>query len=142
MRRENFPLDALVLDLFWFGGTKRQGDFAWDAPRFPDPAGLMAGLKKQGVQTVLISEPYVMRTSRNDSTVRTLGLVGTTAAGRPYTVGSFWAGPASILDVWKPATRRWLWQQYQRLHIAATCCKTLACGFFCGSESPPRASSK
>ena len=77
MRRENFPLDALVLDLYWFGGTRRQGDFAWDQPNFPDPAGMMAGLKKQGVNTILISEPYVMRTSRNDSTVRTLGLVGT-----------------------------------------------------------------
>ncbi|RZK62808.1 MAG: DUF5110 domain-containing protein, partial [Hymenobacter sp.] len=116
MRRENFPLDALVLDLYWFGGTTRQGDFAWDAASFPDPAGMMRGLKAQGVNTILISEPYVMRTSRNDSLVRTRGLVGTTAAGRPFTVGSFWAGPASILDVFKPQTRTWLWAQYQRLH--------------------------
>ena len=35
---------------------------------------------------------------------------------RPFTVGSFWAGPASILDVFKPATRTWLWAQYRRLH--------------------------
>ena len=116
MRRENFPLDALVLDLYWFGGTTRQGDFAWDAANFPDPAGMMRGLKAQGVNTILISEPYVMRTSRNDSLVRTLGLVGTTARGKPYTVGSFWAGPASILDVFKSETRTWMWAQYQRLH--------------------------
>jgi oligosaccharide 4-alpha-D-glucosyltransferase len=116
MRRSDFPLDALVLDLFWFGGTTRQGDFAWDAANFPDPAGMMRDLKAQGVHTLLISEPYVMRTSRNDSLVRTQGLVGTTAAGRPFTVGSFWAGPASILDVFKPAARTWLWAQYKRLH--------------------------
>lgn len=116
MRRENFPLDALVLDLYWFGGTTRQGDFAWDATHFPDPAGLMRTLNAQGVKTILISEPYVMRTSRNDSLVRTLGLVGTTARRQPYTVGSFWAGPASVLDVFRPATRTWLWAQYQRLH--------------------------
>ncbi|MBF9220168.1 DUF5110 domain-containing protein [Hymenobacter sp. BT662] len=116
MRREGFPLDALVLDLYWFGGTTRQGDFAWDRSKFPDPAGMMNRLNQQGVKTVLISEPYVMRTSRNDSTVRTLGLVGTTAAGRPFTVGSFWAGPASILDVFKPQTRDWLWGYYKKLH--------------------------
>ncbi|MGI4862716.1 MAG: TIM-barrel domain-containing protein [Janthinobacterium lividum] len=116
MRRNNFPLDGLVLDLFWFGGTTRQGDFAWDAANFPDPAGMMRTLKTQGVNTILISEPYVMRTSRNDSLVRTLGLVGTTARGKAYTVGSFWAGPASILDVFKPETRTWMWAQYQRLH--------------------------
>jgi len=116
MRRHDFPLDALVLDLFWFGGTTRQGDLRWDAANFPDPAGMMRNLKTQGVNTILISEPYVMRTSSNDSLVRTQGLVGTTAGGRPFTVGSFWAGPASILDVFKPATRTWLWAQYRRLH--------------------------
>ena len=116
MHRENFPLDGLVLDLYWFGGTTRQGDFAWDAANFPDPAGMMRDLKAQGVNTLLISEPYVMRTSRNDSLVRTQRLVGTTAAGRPFTVGSFWAGPASIVDVFKPEARTWLWAQYRRLH--------------------------
>ena len=116
MRRENFPLDALVLDLYWFGGTKKQGDFAWEPTGFPDPAGMMGRLKQQGVKTILISEPYVMRTSRNDSLVRTQGLVGTDAAGRPFTVGSFWAGPASILDVFKPQARNWLWGNYRRLH--------------------------
>ncbi|MBD2769497.1 DUF5110 domain-containing protein [Hymenobacter sp. BT664] len=116
MRRENFPLDALVLDLYWFGGTTKQGDFSWYQPSFPDPAGMMSSLKKQGVHTILISEPYVMRTSRNDSTVRSQGLVGTTAAGRPFTVASFWAGPASILDVFKPQTRTWLWGHYRALH--------------------------
>ncbi|AMR26778.1 hypothetical protein A0257_06410 [Hymenobacter psoromatis] len=116
MRRADFPLDALVLDLYWFGGTTRQGDFQWDKTNFPDPAGMMRELKTQGVNTILISEPYVMRTSLNDSLVRTQGLVGTTAGGRPFTVGSFWAGPASILDVFKPQTRTWLWAQYRRLH--------------------------
>jgi alpha-glucosidase (family GH31 glycosyl hydrolase) len=116
MHCEGFPLDALVLDLYWFGGTKRQGDLSWDKANFPDPAGMMSSLNKQGVKTILISEPYVMRTSRNDSTVRTQGLVGTTAAGQPFTVSSFWAGPASILDVFKPQARTWLWNYYRTLH--------------------------
>ena len=116
MRRENFPLDALVLDLYWFGGTKRQGDFIWDASHFPDPAAMMSRLNQQGVKTILISEPYVMRTSRNDSLVRTQGLIGTTTTGKPFTVASFWAGPASILDVFKPSARAWLWSNYKRLH--------------------------
>ena len=116
MRRENFPLDALVLDLYWFGGTTRQGDLQWSKAGFPDPAGMMSRLKNQGVKTILISEPYVMRTSLNDSLVRTQKLVGTDAAGRPFTVASFWAGPASIVDVFKPSARRWLWSNYKRLH--------------------------
>ncbi len=116
MRRNDFPLDALVLDLYWFGGTKRQGDLAWDRRHFADPTGMMSKLKAQGVQTVLISEPYVMRASANDATVRARGLVGTDAAGQPLTVASFWAGPASILDVYKPSARAWLWSYYKGLH--------------------------
>ncbi|WP_139920211.1 TIM-barrel domain-containing protein [Hymenobacter sp. DG01] len=115
MRRAGFPLDALVLDLYWFGGTSRQGDFQWQQPHFPDPARLMRRLDSAGVKTILISEPYVMRASINDSLVRRQGLVGRDTLGRPYTVASFWAGPATLLDMFRPQTQHWLWQQYNRL---------------------------
>ncbi|PJJ48078.1 TIM-barrel domain-containing protein [Hymenobacter chitinivorans] len=115
MRQAGFPLEALVLDLYWFGGTTRQGDFRWQPQQFPDPKRMISRLDSNGVKTILISEPYVMRTSLNDSLVRRRELVGRDAAGKSYTVGSFWAGPATLLDMDRPATRRWLWQQYDRL---------------------------
>ncbi|UOQ52691.1 TIM-barrel domain-containing protein [Hymenobacter cellulosivorans] len=115
MRQAGFPLDALVLDLYWFGGTTRQGDFRWQPQQFPDPKRLMSRLDSSGVKTILISEPYVMRTSLNDSLVRSQDLVGRDQSGKPYTVSSFWAGPATLLDMFRPAARQWLWQQYDRL---------------------------
>ncbi|UOQ71942.1 TIM-barrel domain-containing protein [Hymenobacter cellulosilyticus] len=115
MRQADFPLDALVLDLYWFGGTTRQGDFRWQPQQFPNPKRLLSRLDSSGVKTILISEPYVMRTSLNDSLVRSQDLVGRDAAGKPYTVQSFWAGPATLLDMFRPAARQWLWQQYDRL---------------------------
>ncbi|GAB2453565.1 alpha-glucosidase [Hymenobacter qilianensis] len=114
MRREGFPLDALVLDLYWFGTTKDQGNLDWNYPKFPKPAAMMRNLDSVGVKTILISEPYVMRASRNDSVVRTQGLVGTDSVGRPFTVASFWAGPASLLDMFKPSARQWLWSYYKK----------------------------
>jgi len=116
MRREGFPLDGLVHDLYWFGGTTRQGDLEWDRRKFLDPIGMMKRLEQKGVKTILISEPYVMRTSANDSLVRSRGLVGTDAAGKPLTVASFWAGPATILDMYKPSARAWLWSYYKKHH--------------------------
>ncbi|WP_460677653.1 TIM-barrel domain-containing protein [Hymenobacter coalescens] len=115
MRQAGFPLDALVLDLYWFGGTRRQGDFRWEPTGFPDPRRMIRRLDSAGVKTLLISEPYVMRTSRHDALVRQQGLVGRNQAGQPYTVESFWAGPATLLDMYRPAARRWLWQQYDGL---------------------------
>jgi len=114
MRRAGFPLDALVLDLYWFGGTTRQGNLDWDYTHFRQPLRMMRRLDSVGVKTLLISEPYVMRTSRNDAEVRAQGLVGTHPDNSPYTVESFWAGPATILDVYKPETREWLWSYYRR----------------------------
>ncbi|MBD2714903.1 DUF5110 domain-containing protein [Microvirga sp. STR05] len=114
MRRENFPLDALVLDLYWFGGTRQQGDLDWDYTKFKQPVRMMRRLDSVGVKTILISEPYVMRTSRNDTEVRAQQYVGTHLDGSAYTVESFWAGPATILDMYKPSTRDWLWSYYRR----------------------------
>ncbi|GAA3917833.1 TIM-barrel domain-containing protein [Hymenobacter algoricola] len=114
MRRNNFPLDALVLDLYWFGTTKDQGNLEWDYRAFPKPATMMRRLDSAGVKTVLISEPYVMRNSRNDAEVRARELVGTDGRGRAYTVSSFWAGPATLLDMFRPETRNWLWNYYKR----------------------------
>ncbi|GAA4010804.1 glycoside hydrolase family 31 protein [Hymenobacter fastidiosus] len=116
MRRAGFPLDGLVLDLYWFGGTTRQGDFSWVPQNFPDPKRMMRRLDSAGVKTILISEPYVMRTSRNDALVRTQGLVGRGLTdGQPYTVESFWAGPATLIDMFRPKARQWMWAQYDRL---------------------------
>ena len=113
MRAAGFPLDALVLDLYWFGSIKDQGNLAWKRDSFPDPPAMMRQLQDDGVQTILISEPYVMRGSKNDDFVRRNGLVGTDSAGRPFTVASFWAGPASLLDMFRPVTDGWLWASYK-----------------------------
>ncbi|MBC7448848.1 MAG: hypothetical protein H7330_12395 [Hymenobacteraceae bacterium] len=113
MRAAGFPMDGLVLDLYWFGNIKDQGNLTWQRDSFPDPPKMMRELKDAGVQTILISEPYVMRASTNDDFVRRNGLVGTDSAGRPYTVASFWAGPASLLDMFKPVTDGWLWASYK-----------------------------
>ncbi len=120
MRAAGFPMDGIVLDLYWFGSIKDQGNLAWQRDSFPDPPLMMRQLKEDGVQTVLISEPYVMRGSKNDDYVRKNGLVGTDSAGRPYTVASFWAGPANLLDMFRPVTDGWLWASYkQRLDEGA-----------------------
>ncbi|WP_170172706.1 TIM-barrel domain-containing protein [Hymenobacter rigui] len=114
MHRAGFPLDALVLDLYWFGGTTRQGDLGWDYANFRQPQRMIRRLDSVGVKTILISEPYVMRTSRHDGLVRAMGLVGMQANGKPYTVESFWAGPATILDMQRPETQDWLWSFYKQ----------------------------
>ena len=59
------PLDAVVIDLFWFGKNIKghMGNLAWDKQAFPTPDKLITDLKKRGVKTILITEPFVLSSS-------------------------------------------------------------------------------
>ena len=63
---EKIPLDAIVLDLYWFGKTVKgtMGNLDWDRDSFPHAEQMMADFKKKGVKTVVISEPFVLTTSK------------------------------------------------------------------------------
>ena len=61
----DFPLDALILDLYWFGKDIKghMGNLAWDKDAFPEPEKMISDIKAQGVNTILITEPFVLSTS-------------------------------------------------------------------------------
>ncbi len=73
-RAGSFPIDGIVLDLFWFGGIAQQGvdhsemgRLGWDItdtpavddPFFPDPQGKLADYANKHVGFALIEESYV-----------------------------------------------------------------------------------
>ena len=66
-RKQQIPLDAIVFDLYWFGkdiqGTL--GNFEFFRDSFPNGEQMIADFRKQNVKTVLITEPFVLTTSKN-----------------------------------------------------------------------------
>lgn len=73
-RAGSFPIDGIVLDLFWFGGIAQKGvnhsemgRLGWDItddpgvddPYFPDPPGKLADYAAKHVGFALIEESYV-----------------------------------------------------------------------------------
>jgi alpha-glucosidase (family GH31 glycosyl hydrolase) len=115
MRDANFPMDALVLDLYWFGGTNRMGDFDWDYVRFPNPDQMIGTFKSQGVETVLITEPYFTLESDHYNTLASLGHFAEHENGDPFVLWGFWAGDASLFDMSSSSARDWLWPKYENL---------------------------
>lgn len=115
LRDADYPLDAVVLDLFWFGASifGNMGNLDWDASTFPEPIAMMDRLRSQGVQTILITEPLILRASCNWSNAVTHGALATNAQGQPYTFTSFF-GEAALVDVFSPESRDWFWQFYRR----------------------------
>lgn len=114
-RRDDIPLDAIVLDLFWFGqsiyGTL--GNLDWDRTAFPEPEKMMAQLAAQGVKTILITEPLILKESKNWANAVESGVLATDAEGRPQTFAAFF-GEAGLIDVFNPAAREWFWNFYRK----------------------------
>jgi oligosaccharide 4-alpha-D-glucosyltransferase len=65
-KQEDFPVDAIILDLYWFGTDIKghMGNLAWEKNAFPSPEKMMADFKQQGVKTILVTEPFVLTSSK------------------------------------------------------------------------------
>jgi alpha-glucosidase (family GH31 glycosyl hydrolase) len=115
MQANDFSMDALVLDLYWFGGTSDMGDFSWDRSRFPEPEKMIGNFQDRGVQTILITEPYFTLTSDLYNEAASLGHLAANDQGNPYVLYGFWAGDAGLFDMTSPSARDWLWPYYKKL---------------------------
>ncbi|MFW5891813.1 MAG: TIM-barrel domain-containing protein [Bacteroidota bacterium] len=113
IQEEDFPLDALILDLYWFGTTNDMGNLDWDYSRFPDPETMISDFKEDDVQTILITEPYFTLNSVNYEYLAQNQLLATHSDGEPYVIWGFWAGDAALLDLTQKAAQDWMWNFYQ-----------------------------
>lgn len=118
LKQHGYPVDGIVLDLYWYGKEQDMGRLAWEPSQWPDPKGMLAELKERGVNTVTISQPYVLRNGRALDNYNTLADAGyfvadsTGTAPRDITI---WVGEGGMFDVSNPGTRAWLSERYRTL---------------------------
>ena len=113
---DGIPLDAVVLDLYWFGKTVKgtMGNLAWDRDSFPHAEAMMADFAKKGVKTILITEPFILTTSKRWQEAVDGGVLATGKDGKPFTY-DFYFGNTGLVDVFKPQARDWFWNIYKDL---------------------------
>lgn len=117
LKGKGYPLDGIVLDLYWYGKEQDMGRLAWDKEQWPDATGMLRDLKKKGVNLVAISQPYVLRNGRGIDNYRhldSLRMFGLDSLGATREV-KIWVGEGGMLDVANPDTRRWLRDRYKQL---------------------------
>ncbi|MDZ7776542.1 MAG: glycoside hydrolase family 31 protein [Bacteroidales bacterium] len=114
MQNSGFPLDALVLDLYWFGSPGQMGNLSWDYSRFPDPEQMIDDFEDDGIKTILITEPYFTVESNHFDELSDQGYLATQPSGDPFVLYGFWAGDAGLLDVTNPDARNWMWDFYRQ----------------------------
>ena len=113
MRASGFPMDVIVLDLYWFGDPSTMGNLEWDYSRWPDPEDMIGDFKAAGIKTILITEPYFTLNSTHYHFVSQNHWFGNRSSGETYVLDNFWAGPAALMDFTKPETLNWMWNYYK-----------------------------
>lgn len=111
----NIPLDAIIFDLFWFGDSIKGtlGNFDWiNKRKWPDPKKMIQSFKQKGIQTVLISEPYFVQTSRNYQASKKYLAVDSN--NKPFLLTDFYFGRGGLLDIFRKDTKDWFWQFYNK----------------------------
>ncbi|MCU7495807.1 MAG: DUF5110 domain-containing protein [Ignavibacteria bacterium] len=108
MQQKNLPLEAIVLDLYWF---KNMGDLSWNLSQWKDPFGMMSDFLSQGVKTIVITEPYVTESSPNFSVAASQGYFAKNSQGAPYVFSGWWSCGcnAALLDLTSPQVQKWWW---------------------------------
>ena len=113
---ENIPVDAIILDLYWFGKTIKgtMGNLDWDKDNFPNPTKMIAELNDKNIKTVLITEPFILSTSSKWQEAVDKKVLAVDKSGNPAKF-DFYFGNTGIIDLWKPEAKTWFWNIYKNL---------------------------
>ncbi|HEX9979591.1 MAG TPA: TIM-barrel domain-containing protein [Flavobacterium sp.] len=115
-RDEKIPVDAIILDLYWFGkdikGTMGNLDVFRDS--FPDFEGMVSRLNRDHVKTIPITEPFILTTSSKWQEAVNKNILATDKDGKPFTY-DFYFGNTGLIDIFKPEGRDWFWNIYRDL---------------------------
>ena len=116
LRREGYPVDGIVLDLYWYGKEEDMGRLEWNKNQWPDHKAMLAKLKADGVKTVIISQPYINKIGAIDNynMLKAADLLVKDSVGNVHDVTT-WVGDAGMFDVSNPKTREWMWNRYKQL---------------------------
>jgi oligosaccharide 4-alpha-D-glucosyltransferase len=113
---DKIPVDAIILDLYWFGKTIKgtMGNLDWDKDNFPNPTKMISDLNGKGVKTVLITEPFILTSSSKWQEAVAKNILATDKTGKPFTY-DFYFGNTGLVDIFKPEGAAWFWNIYKNL---------------------------
>ncbi len=115
MKAERIPMDAIIIDLFWFGDSIQNhvGNLDWvNRTAWPDPKKMVADFTADSINTVLITEPYMVKNTKyyNES----VPFLATDSLGKTYTLQHFYFGKGGIIDMFRNDSKDWFWSMYKK----------------------------
>lgn len=113
---KDIPLDAVVLDLYWFGPDIKghMGNLDWDQKAFPTPELMMTDFDKKGIKTILITEPFVLSSSKRWEEAVENNALAITPSNEPRKF-NFYFGNTGLVDVFSQPGQQWFSGIYDSL---------------------------
>ncbi len=114
--KEDIPVDAVILDLYWFGKSLKgtMGNLEVFKDSFPDFQGMTSRLKDKGVKTIVITEPFILKSSKRWKEAVQADILAKNFMDKPYTY-DFYFGHTGLIDVFNPKGKEWFWNIYKSL---------------------------
>lgn len=115
-RDAQIPLDAVILDIYWFGPDIKghMGNLDWDREAWPNPEDMVADFAADGVKTIAITEPFILTTSKRWQDAVDNKALARTPTGQPRRF-DFYFGNTGLVDVFDDKAADWFWQPYEML---------------------------
>lgn len=119
MRAEKIPFDAVIFDLFWFGDSIKgtMGNIDWvNKNKWPNPTQMIADLKKDQLNSILITEPFFLKQTKAYPFAETY--LAKDSVGKAYELKDFYFGKGGLLDIFRKDAGDWLWNYHYKKQIA------------------------
>lgn len=118
MKAEQIPVDGIIYDLFWFGDSIKGGvgNLDWvNKLKWPDPNKMMADFKKDNINTILITEPFIVKNTLQYNA--SLPYVAKDSAGKPFIIPDFYFGQGGLIDIFRKDAGDWIWNIHYKKQI-------------------------
>jgi alpha-D-xyloside xylohydrolase len=123
MAERGIPLSVFHLDCFWMR-EYQWCDFDWDSDTFPDPAGMLARLKRQGLRISAWINPYIAQKSALFAEGMREGYLVRRPDGSVWQ-WDLWQPGMALVDFTNPAARDWYTGRLRTLlDVGVDCFKT------------------
>lgn len=115
MKAEQVPFDAIIFDLFWFGDSIKGtlGNLEWmNKNKWPQPARMIADFKQDSIETILVTEPFVLEGTRTYEGFKPYLAVD--SKQQPFRLTDFYFGYGGLIDLFRQDSKDHFWKYYQQ----------------------------
>jgi len=114
--QEEIPVDAVIIDIYWFGKDIKghMGNLEFLKDSFPNPELMIENLKKKGIKTILVTEPFILSTSNRWQEAVDKNVLAKDSVGQPFKF-DFYFGNSGIIDIFDNNAKKWFWNIYKEL---------------------------